>query len=69
MFKIKYILYRFIVSILTQKTISKKIKKGKKIEGEKKFFPGYVLVKIELTKQIYHLIKNLQKVSKEGRQL
>ena len=30
---------------------------------EKKYFPGYVLIKIELTKQIYHLIKNLQKVS------
>ena len=30
---------------------------------EKNFFPGYVLIKIDLTKQIYHLIKNLQKVS------
>ena len=30
---------------------------------ESKFFPGYVLLKVELTKQIYHLIKNLQKVS------
>ena len=39
------------------------VKKGKRTKREKKFFPGYVLVKIELTKQIYHLIKNLQKVS------
>ena len=39
------------------------IKKGKRTKKEKKFFPGYVLIKIELTKQIYHLIKNLQKVS------
>ena len=39
------------------------VKKGKRAKKEKKFFPGYVLVKIELTKQIYHLIKNLQKVS------
>ena len=38
------------------------VKKGKRTKREK-FFPGYVLVKIELTKQIYHLIKNLQKVS------
>ena len=38
-------------------------KKGKRTKKEKKFFPGYVLIKIELTKQIYHLIKNLQKVS------
>ena len=34
-----------------------------KSKKERKIFPGYVLVKIELTKQIYHLIKNLQKVS------
>jgi len=39
------------------------VKKGKRTKKEKKYFPGYVLVKIELTKQIYHLIKNLQKVS------
>ena len=37
------------------------VKKGKRTKKEKKFFPGYVLIKIELTKQIYHLIKNLQK--------
>ena len=39
------------------------VKKGKRIKKEKKFFPGYVLIKIELTKQIFHMIKNLQKVS------
>ncbi len=39
------------------------VKKGKRSKKEKKFFPGYVLIKIELTKQIYHMIKNLQKVS------
>ncbi|MDC0473164.1 transcription termination/antitermination protein NusG [Pelagibacteraceae bacterium] len=39
------------------------VKKGKRSKKEKKYFPGYVLVRIDLTKQIYHLIKNLQKVS------
>ena len=39
------------------------VKKGKRIKKEKKFFPGYVLIKVDLTKQIYHVIKNLQKVS------
>ena len=39
------------------------VKKGKRTKKEKKFFPGYVLIKIELTKQIFHMIKNLQKVS------
>ena len=39
------------------------LRRGRKINREKRFFPGYVLVKIDLNKQIYHLIKNLQKVS------
>jgi len=39
------------------------VKKGKRTKKEKKYFPGYVLIKIELNKQIFHLIKNLQKVS------
>ena len=39
------------------------IRKGKKISKERNYFPGYVLIKVELTKQIYHMIKNLQKVS------
>ena len=39
------------------------VKKGKRTKKERKYFPGYVLIRIELTKQIYHLIKNLQKVS------
>ena len=39
------------------------VKKGKRTKKERKFFPGYVLLKVDLTKQIYHLIKNLQKVS------
>ena len=38
------------------------IKAGKEKVTEKKFFPGYVLIKIELTKEIYHMIKNLKKV-------
>jgi len=39
------------------------IKKGKRTKKEKKFFPGYVLIKIDLNNEIYHMIKNLQKVS------
>ena len=39
------------------------VKKGKRSKKERKYFPGYVLIKIDLTKQIYHLIKNLAKVS------
>ena len=39
------------------------VKKGKRTQRQKKYFPGYVLVKIDLSKQIYHKIKNIQKVS------
>tara|TARA_Y100000817_G_scaffold205573_1_gene161129 strand:+ start:255 stop:779 length:525 start_codon:yes stop_codon:yes gene_type:complete len=39
------------------------VKKGKRTQKQKKYFPGYVLVKLELNKQIYHKIKNIQKVS------
>ena len=39
------------------------VKKGKRTKKEKKFFPGYVLLKVDLSKEIYHMIKNLQKVS------
>ena len=39
------------------------VKKGKRTKKEKKYFPGYVLLKADLTNQIYHIVKNLQKVS------
>lgn len=39
------------------------VKKGRKVSSERKFFPGYVLVKMEMTDQAYHLIKNTAKVS------
>ena len=38
------------------------VKKGKRTQKQKKYFPGYVLVKIDLSKEIYHKIKNIQKV-------
>ena len=39
------------------------VKKGKRTKKERKYFPGYILIRVDLNKQIYHLIKNLQKVS------
>ena len=39
------------------------VKKGKRTQKQRKYFPGYVLVKLDLNKQIYHKIKNIQKVS------
>jgi len=39
------------------------IRRGRKINSERKFFPGYVLVKCNLTDEVYHLIKNTPKVT------
>ena len=39
------------------------IRRGRKINAERKFFPGYVLVKMEMTDEAYHLIKNTPKVT------
>ena len=39
------------------------VRRGKRIQRKKKYFPGYVLIKCEMTDDIYHMIKNLKKVS------
>ena len=39
------------------------VRRGRKIKSERLFFPGYVLVKMELTDQAFHLIKNTPKVT------
>ena len=39
------------------------VKKGKRVQKKKKYFPSYVLLKMEMNKQLYHMIKNIQKVT------
>jgi transcription termination/antitermination protein NusG len=39
------------------------IRRGRRIKSERRFFPGYVLVKVDLTDEAFHLIKNTPKVT------
>jgi transcriptional antiterminator NusG len=39
------------------------VRRGAKVQTERKFFPGYVLVKMDLSDEAYHLIKNTPKVT------
>src|SRR3990170_1739683 len=39
------------------------VRRGKKIQSERKFFPGYVLAKLEMNDDVYHLVKNTPKVT------
>lgn len=39
------------------------IKKGKKVDSERKFFPGYVMVKMEMNDEAWQVVKNTPKVT------
>ena len=39
------------------------VKRGKRVQRKKKYFPGYVLIKSEMNNDLYHMIKNIKKVS------
>ena len=39
------------------------VRRGKRVQRNRKYFPSYVLVKMEMNKELYHMIKNIQKVT------
>jgi transcriptional antiterminator NusG len=49
------------VEVPTEKVTE--VRRGKKVTSDKKFFPGYVLAKLEMNDDVYHLIKNTPKVT------
>ena len=49
------------VEVPTEKVTE--VRRGKKVTSDRKFFPGYVLAKLGMTDDVYHLIKNTPKVT------
>ena len=52
-----------ILDILVPTEEVVEVRKGAKVNTERKFFPGYILVKMVMTDDAWHLIKNNPKVS------
>ncbi len=49
------------VEVPTEKVTE--VRRGKKVTSDRKFFPGYVLAKLNMTDDVYHLVKNTPKVT------
>jgi len=49
------------ILVPTEKIVE--VRRGRKIDSERKFFPGYVLVRAQLTDAVFHLIKNTPRVT------
>ncbi len=52
-----------IEQILIPKEEIVEMRRGKKVTAERKFFPGYVLIKMEMNDNIWHLVKDTPKVT------
>ena len=49
------------ILVPTEKVVE--MRRGRKVDAERKFFPGYVLVHMDMTDEAFHLIKNTPKVT------
>ena len=49
------------VEVPTEKVTE--VRRGKKVTSDRKFFPGYVLAKLAMNDDVYHLVRNTPKVT------
>ena len=49
------------VEVPTEKVTE--VRRGKKVTSDRKFLPGYVLAKLQMSDDVYHLVKNTPKVT------
>ena len=49
------------VEVPTEKVTE--VRRGKKVTSDRKFFPGYVLAKLHMNDDVYHLVRNTPKVT------
>ncbi|MEG3639805.1 transcription termination/antitermination protein NusG [Magnetococcus sp. PR-3] len=54
---------KFFEEILVPSEEVVELRKGTKVTSERKFFPGYVLVKMDLNDETWHLVKDVPKVA------
>ena len=54
---------RFVESVEVPVETVTEVRRGKKVQSERKFFPGYVLAKLDMNDDVYHLVKNTPKVT------
>jgi len=52
-----------IIQVLVPSEDVIEVRRGSKVHSERKFFPGYVLIEMEMTDQAWHLVQNTPKVS------
>ena len=53
----------FIADVIVPTEDVIEVRRGQKVASERKFLPGYVLLQAKLTDEIYHLVKNIAKVT------